>query len=376
MLRKSLAKYFITASIFSLNICLHDFSKAQSLNQDINYTSQNTFTEKKIIKPDYILGPGDQLKIEFLGLESFSRVYIIDNEGFIDLPELNLLKAGNKTIFELHKILLEKYNEFIYKPQIKIRIQRERPLTVTLRGEVNNSGLHVFNPEFFQTDTDLSDSSSGINNTFKNPKFQNSYTIRPKLFDLIKRGKGLTTNADLTKIIIVRNNSISGGGGKVKKVINLFNLLDKGDQDVNIELRDGDDVFVSRSENILLDQLSAFNNSNLTPSEITVFINGNIIKPGKIKLPQGISLFEAISATGKKSLSGKIEFIRFKKRGKTEKRIIDFKEESIKGSIENPLLLSGDIIYVRKNILGQTTQAIKEYSTPIISSYGLYKLFD
>ena len=36
----------------------------------------------------------------------------------------------------------------------------------------------------------------------------------------------------------------------------------------------------------------------------------------------------------------------------------------------------GDIIYIRKNILEQTTTAIKEYSAPILSSYALYKLFD
>ena len=83
--------------------------------------------------------------------------------------------------------LFKSYNQFIYKPEIKIRIHRERPVSVTLRGEVNNSGLHVFNPKFFQKGTDLLDSASAINNTFKNPKFQNTYTIRPKLFDLIQK---------------------------------------------------------------------------------------------------------------------------------------------------------------------------------------------
>ena len=162
----------------------------------------------------------------------------------------------------------------------------------------------------------------------------------------------------------------------MKTEINLFNLIDKGDQSVNLELRDGDDILVSRSEEILVDQLSALNNSNLTPGEIGIFINGNVLKSGKMSLPQGISLFEAIAAAGEKSLSGNIEFIRLKKRGKTEKRIIAFNDKSIKGSTKNPILLSGDIIFVRKNILGQTTQAISEFSSPIIKSYGLYKILD
>tara|TARA_Y200000002_G_C22416395_1_gene551992 strand:+ start:116 stop:475 length:360 start_codon:yes stop_codon:yes gene_type:complete len=118
------------------------------------------------------------------------------------------------------------------------------------------------------------------------------------------------------------------------------------------------------------------NNSNLTPNQINVFINGNVGRRGQQVLPQGISLFEAIAAVGEKSLSGNIEFIRMKKRGKTEKRIIAFNDKSIKGSTKNPILLSGDIIFVRKNILGQTTQAISELSSPIIKSYGLYKILD
>ena len=64
------------------------------------------------------------------------------------------------------------------------------------------------------------------------------------------------------------------------------------------------------------------------------------------------------------------------KRGKTKKRIIAYNDKSIKGSTGNPILLSGDIIYVRKNILGQTTQAINQISSPIIKSYGLYKILN
>ena len=370
---KALAKYFITTLIFSLNLNPYVLGKEQKVNQDYNYIYQSTSLEKDKLTPEYILGPGDQINIEFVGIDSFSQIYVIDNQGFINLPELNLQQAENYTISELKEILLEKYNKFIYEPQIKVRLYKERPVKVTLRGEVNTTGLFVFVPETIIEEKNLGLPS--LNNKNNTPKNQYAFAARPTLFDLIQKGNGLSSNADLSKITVVRNNSISGGGGKVKAEINLFNLIDKGDQDVNIELRDGDDVLVGRSENILVDQLSVLNNSNLTPYQIDVFINGNVINKGRTTLPQGISLFEAIATAGKKSLSGNIEFIRFKKRGKTEKRIISYNEKSIKGSSKNPILLSGDIIFVRKSVLGQTTQAINEYSLPIIKSYGLYNLF-
>ena len=94
-----------------------------------------------------------------------------------------------------------------------------------------------------------------------------------------------------------------------------------------------------------------------------------------MRVPSGISLFEAIAASGEKNSNGNVEFIRLKKKGKTEKRIIPFNKQGVKGSPNNPILVNGDIIYVRKNILGQTSQVIKEYGSPVIKSYGLYKIF-
>ena len=372
---KLLAKYFITPLVLSLNTYPQVYSKEQSIVQD--YISQSTTLEKKKITPDYILGPGDQISIKFVGIENYSDIYIVDNQGFIDLPELNLQKVENYTLSELKKILLEKYNEFIYDPQLKINLYKERPLKVTLRGEVKTSGLFVFVPKSITQEKQQNNASlKGSKTQDYKPNNINSFTMRPTLFDLIQKADGLTTNADLSRIIVVRNNSLSGGGGKLKTEINLFNLIDKGDQDMNIELRDGDDILVSRSEDILFDQLSALNNSNLTPNQISVFINGNVRKSGQKILPQGISLFEAIAASGERSLSGNIEFIRLSKRGKTKKRIIAFNDKSIKGSTGNPILLSGDIIYVRKNILGQTTSAINQISSPIIRSYGLYNILN
>ena len=46
------------------------------------------------------------------------------------------------------------------------------------------------------------------------------------------------------------------------------------------------------------------------------------------------------------------------------------------GTYENPFLINGDIITVRKNILGKTTQAIKQYGAPIINSYAIYRIFE
>ena len=98
-------------------------------------------------------------------------------------------------------------------------------------------------------------SSSGLNNIQKN---SNGHSV-PKLFDLIQLGEGITSHADLKNIQIVRDNPLILGGGKIKTTVNLISLLEDGNQEANVDLRDGDDIFIPRSKKVLLDQLIEIN---------------------------------------------------------------------------------------------------------------------
>ena len=312
------------------------------------------------IKPrEYILGVGDELLINFEGLEIFSNNYIIQADGNIFLPEVESIKAENKTLKELKEILIKEYDQYIYEPDIELIIKKYKPALVTLRGEVNKTGL--FEMKYLS----VGDSP------------ENTYLKPPKLFDLIKLGEGFTTYSDLSNIKIIRKNHESAGGGKIEANLNLLSLITEGDQSQNINLFDGDDVFIGKNENILIDQLLELNKSNITPSNVEVFINGNINIPGRLIIKQGSSLYEAISAAGgKKNQTGTIQFIRLNRNGKSDKRILRYNENAKKGTFKNPILISGDIIHVKMNLVGKTTKAITEYTAPLVNSYAIYKIFE
>lgn len=335
------------------------------------------FSEKKEYvdyKNEYILGNGDILIIDFLGLDIFTGNYAIQPDGFLNLPEINKVYAKDKTISELTDILKKKYAEYVYSPDIEVSISTYRPLSVTLRGEVNKTGL--FNMSYLKkTSTTNNKTSTSYYGLDKNKKNSTGYSV-PKLFDLIQLGEGITSHADLKNIQIVRDNPSILGGGKIKTTVNLISLLEDGNQEANVALRDGDDIFIPRSEKVLLDQLIEINKSNLTPDQIMVYINGHVRGKGQIRLQQGISLFEAIAAAGGAlPMSGNVEFIRFSNNGKSQKRILSFNKSSIKGTTNNPILINGDIIFVRKNLFGKANSIIKDYSSPAVSAYGLYRLF-
>ena len=126
----------------------------------------------------------------------------------------------------------------------------------------------------------------------------------------------------------------------------------------------------------MLQQLIDINKSNLTPNTIKVFINGNVPNTGIQEFEQGISLHQALAAVGGvQSLSGSIEFIRLTNEGKVTKNKYQIKNKDPIGGRNNPILVNGDIIFVRRNLIGKLT-AINEYTSPVINAYVVYKIFD
>ena len=332
--RKILLSLFIFIScFFNPNF---SFSKQESLKSDSNII-QN-------YKSNYILGKGDILRIIFTGLDIFNGNYPIQNDGYIQLPEIGRIYSEGKTLDELKDVLLQKYANYIYQPDITVLIDKKRPLRVTLRGEVNKTGLFVLKPEMIFNNDDESNFNL---NTISNQKS----IIQPRITELIKKGEGITSYADLSNIIVIRNNPKNQGGGKITTTIDLLKLLKEGDQTQDIELFDGDDIHVTKSNKILLDQLLEINKSNLTPDEIEIFINGNVNQTGRVLARQGISLLEAIASVGgTRANTGNIEFIRLSRNGKTQKKIINYDKRAAKGSELNPILTSGDIVFVRKSL--------------------------
>ena len=120
------------------------------------------------------------------------------------------------------------------------------------------------------------------------------------LFDVIKKAKGVTNYANLSEINVVRNNSKSQGGGRIRATVNFMKLITQGDQTQNIVLQDGDYIEIPKGTKMIKEQILSINKSNLSPELITVYVTGNVFNPSPIQLSQGSSLVQAISSSGGK----------------------------------------------------------------------------
>tara|TARA_Y100000589_G_scaffold296914_1_gene304348 strand:- start:4076 stop:5167 length:1092 start_codon:yes stop_codon:yes gene_type:complete len=318
------------------------------------------FKQDKTYKSFYILGAGDSIYINFYGLTLFNKEYFIDRDGYIrGLPEIDEVYAEGLTLKELKKELITRFQEFIYEPEIDLLISTYRDINVYVLGEVSSPGLY--------------------NMTFKESTSSKNKIQRqmPTVFDAIKEAKGLTNNADISKISVMRDNSLSQGGGKIETEVNLLKMIEYGDMNTNITLHDKDRILIPKSKDIIIDQILTINRSNLNPDFITVFITGNVVRSGAIQLTKGSSLVQAIASTGgKKLLSGDVEFLRFKRNGQTVRKKFKYSSKATINTAKNPILMNGDVIHVKRTILGNTTAVLNEIKSPILSGYGLFKLFD
>ena len=338
--------------------------------ENIAFSDENSNNK---IKSEYILGPGDRVFIEFRNIEIFSGNYPINAEGYIYLPELGNVYSSGMTISELEENLVLIYEDIIYNPSISISITNYRPVNIYVYGEVNKPGLYTLN----FSNNRLSNSRIGeeTSTTFatSTPK------INPRIFDAIKLAEGVTQNADLANIKVIRKNTLSQGGGKIQTKINLLTLIKEGDHTQNIRLFDSDTLFIPKSTKILKDQIDSIDKTNLNPDFITVYIGGNVENPGSIRLSKGTTLVQGIIATGgNKSTSsiGKIEFMRFDPEGNINKKAFNFNLASKKDSPKNPTLKNGDIINVRKSVLSKSSEVISTVGKPLIQGYGIYNIFN
>ena len=199
----------------------------------------------------------------------------------------------------------------------------------------------------------------------------------PTVFDALKLSNGISNYADLSRIEIIRKNSKSQGGGKISTNLDFLSLLNDGNQDFNIDLRDGDIISVPKNKKILKDQILSINKSNLTPNKIFIYVSGNVNAPGALEIEQGSSLVQALYlAGGEKYFTGRINHIRFNEEGDSEKQSFSFDPNAPAKSKKNPILLHGDIINVNRTIIGKTTNAILQIAPPLFTTNAIFNIFD
>ena len=373
---------------------------AQELNSPPNSSGSlrttDTARDRNVNYDAYILGPGDRLSIELLDLPELSGRVNIGPDGTIYLPRLRALFVEGLTIEELRLFLTEQFRPYVRDPEVYIRPLRYRPIRVYVGGEVKRPGYYSLSGDrelerlsesaeqsMFDGMSSREPRRGGLNQlpggatATSGEGGLSTFGLQfPTVFDAIRAAQGITPFTDLSKVQVTRRQAASFGGGRIRTNLNFLSLITAGDESQNIRLFDGDVVSVAKSPEVLREQLLKAGQTNLTPQFMQVYVSGRVKNPGAVVLPQGSSLVQAIDlAGGTKLLHGKVEFIRFTREGKIDRRIFGFKSDAPADDYRNPVLMAGDVVRLRESFASAGIEVLNEITAPAVGLYSVYSIY-
>ncbi|MEH8223506.1 SLBB domain-containing protein [Aeromonas veronii] len=158
------------------------------------------------VADDYVMGPGDEIRIQLYGKENANYTLAIGREGFIDFPSLGPIAASGQTFQQLRTELENRIKEQKIGVEAFISFGALRTMQVFVMGDAYRPG--AYNVNGMATVTQALQAAGGID-----------------------------TVGSLRKIQVKR------AGQKVIDV-DLYKMLVWGDTSQDIRLRSGDTVFI------------------------------------------------------------------------------------------------------------------------------------
>ena len=356
-------KFNLTCSIFlTIFLTFFEIFFTKSLAGNINPDNESNINEISNLNDDflndkeiYILGPGDIVKIFEKDTNTSLDNLTILNDGSITFPLVESANISGMSLKEAKIYLTNILREELINPELEIMLIKPRRLKFSVIGEVNQPGFY----------------------TQKTDEF--SPTIMT-VVDAIQIAGGVTTEANLSKVSIIRKLPKSSDSLYKKADLNLAKLIKFGELEQNPNIFDGDVIEVFKADN---NSDLEITNSNLSPAFIKVHVIGEVEKPGEITLGNNTPLSKAIlSAGGFKNgrYSAKnIELVRITKNGTLSRKNynLDFSKKISRNS--NPLLNQGDVIRVRRNIIASSSDTLNTVTSPltgIVNSIYLFKILN
>ena len=309
----------------------------------------------RITQPDaYILGPGDLLQVDLLDpkLKELGGATQVLNDGTAVFPLLGSVPVSGTTIDQARGLLTRLYGRQVVRPDLTLRLQQPRPQLISVIGEVSNPGLYTLTPTESSGTANGGGQISGV----------------PTLITAIQKAGGLTQLADLRNVRLSRR--LIGAPGRLKTTsLDLAALLQRGDQQQNPYLFDGDTIEVGRAEAPTDAEIMELAVANFSPSSIRVNIVGEVKAPGEKQLRANTPLVQAILAAGGpvnfRARTGSVDLVRINRNGTATRQAFAVNYGQGVSSTANPPLRDGDTIIVNRSLYAQVVDGFTAVTAPL-----------
>jgi polysaccharide export outer membrane protein len=158
------------------------------------------------VPPDYVLGPGDSVRVQLFGNVNGIYEYEVSRDGVLNLPEIGPVTVAGIPFSEFRADLNKRVQQMLIGTQVSVTMGQLRTIRVFVLGDVNQPGSYVV---------------SGL------------ATIGEALY----RSGGVSPVGSLRNIQLKRN-------GKLVSSLDAYDLLIRGDTSGIGRLQPGDVIFV------------------------------------------------------------------------------------------------------------------------------------
>ena len=214
-------------------------------------TTRADTTKADTARVETILGPGDVVRATVFQNPDLTVESRISESGQINFPLIGAVTVGGLAIPAAEKRIetLLRERGFVLRPQVTIQVVRTLSSQVSVLGQVGKPGRYPIE----MTSSKVSEMIAGA-------------------------GGVVPGGADVVTLVGTRN------GGPVKLDIDLPAILQSGRAELDVQVENGDIIYVDRAP--------------------TIYIYGEVQRPGQIRLERGMTLMQVLAAAGGLSARG------------------------------------------------------------------------
>jgi polysaccharide biosynthesis/export protein len=295
----------------------------------------------------YRLGPRDTVAIVVQRFADFNAQAVIDPEGNITHPIIGKVPLRGLTIEQAQERIRQQVDRFIINPVVLVSLTNQRPVQVTIVGEIAKPGLYPLSQA-------------------------------PQLSAALLVGGGSREDADLRAVMVRR---LMPDGSVKEEAFNLFNALKQGTALPNPNLQDGDTIFIPKLKLGEPDyDRTIASRSTLVRPQITVrvlsYASGGL---RQLPLANGSTFLDALATAGVNPDQvdmKKIALVRFDEQQKKALSVtIDGKKALMGDLSQNIALRDNDVIIIGRNLVGRITQTLNTFTQPFRDVLGFLLFF-
>lgn len=243
---------------------------------------------------DYVLGPGDQIRIFVYQNQDLQLDARITESGTISFPLLGVVKLGGLTVSDAEKKLANglKEGNFLKQPQVSILVMDMKANMVSVLGQVARPGRFALG------------AGAGGN----------------KLSEVLAQAGGIVNGGGSDLIVVTGTRD----GKAFRKEIDFPRVFAANGGEEDMVLANGDSVYVDRAP--------------------MVYIYGEVQRPGAQLLTRDMTLLQALATGGGLTLRG------------TQRGIRVHRRDPVSGQVQvltpdmNDKLQNGDVVYVKESL--------------------------